>query len=433
VTLTAALALAVFVVTYVVIAAEWVHRTMAALCGAAAMVIIGAVDAHAVFFSEDTGIDWNVIFLLFGMMVIVGVLRRTGVFEYLAIRSAQVAGGQPFRTMVTLVVITAVGSALLDNVTTVLLIAPVTLLLCERLALNPVPFLIAEAMASNIGGTATLIGDPPNIIIASRADLSFNSFLVHLAPIVVVLMVVFIGLCWLFWGRRLTSDPERADAVLALEARETIRDPRLLRIMLVLLLGVLVGFVTHTATGLDPSMVALLGAGAAVLLSRTSHQEYLEDVEWGTLLFFAGLFIMVGALVNQGIITDLAGYLSERVDGQWLTAALGLTAASAVLSGIIDNIPYVATMAPVVYDLVGPAPTAPPDQQSLWWGLALGADLGGNATAIGASANVVIIGIAARNGHPITFWTFTKYGIVVTVVTMAVALPYVALRYFTFA
>ena len=226
--LTAWLALSVFATAYVVIVTEKFNRTLVALLGAAAMVAIGSVRGHEIFFSEDTGIDWNVIFLLFGMMVIVGILRQTGVFEFLAIWSAQRARARPFRMMVLLVLITAVASALLDNVTTVLLVAPVTLLLCERLALDPVPFLLAEVMASNIGGTATLIGDPPNIIIGSRADLGFNEFLVHLAPIVLVLLVVFVGLCWLLWGRRLRYDADRAEAVMRLEARETITDPRLL-------------------------------------------------------------------------------------------------------------------------------------------------------------------------------------------------------------
>ncbi len=397
------------------------------------MVVIGAVSGHEVFFSEDTGIDWNVIFLLLGMMIIVGILRQTGLFEFLAIWAAQRARGRPFRTMVMLVLMTAVASALLDNVTTVLLIAPVTLLLCDRLDLNPIPFLIAEAMASNIGGAATLIGDPPNIIIASRAKLSFNDFVVNLAPIVVVLLVVFVGLCWVIWGRHLRFDPERAAEVMALQPRETIKDRGLLIKMLVILTLVVLGFVAHGITHLEPSLVAMLGAGASILVSRLPQDEYLDDVEWETLLFFAGLFVMVGSLVHQGIIGDLSSYLTDRIDGNWLAAAVGLTAGSAVLSGIVDNIPYVATMAPLVHDLVGAAPGLPPDKVSLWWALALGADLGGNATAIGASANVVVTGIAKRNGHPISFWMFTKYGIVVTAITIAVTIPYVILRYFTFA
>ena len=397
------------------------------------MVVIGAARGHDIFFSEDTGIDWNVIFLLFGMMVIVGILRQTGVFEFLAIWSAQRARGRPFRMMVLLVLITAVASALLDNVTTVLLVAPVTLLLCERLALNPIPFLLAEAMASNIGGTATLIGDPPNIIIASRSGLGFNDFLIHLAPIVVVLLAAFVGLCWLMWGRSLRYDPDRARAVMALQARDTITDSKLLVRLGIVLALVLVGFVTHPVTGLEPSLVALLGAGASIAVSRVPHPVYLDEVEWETLLFFAGLFIMVGALVHEGVIGDLADAITGRVGDNYALAAQGMLLGSAVLSGVIDNIPYVATMSPLVYDLVGPGPGLPPQQQSLWWALALGADLGGNATAIGASANVVIIGIAKRNGHPISFWTFTRYGLIVTAVTIALCIPYIALRYFVLA
>jgi Na+/H+ antiporter NhaD/arsenite permease-like protein len=335
--------------------------------------------------------------------------------------------------MVLLVLITAVASALLDNVTTVLLIAPVTLLLCDRLALDPVPFLLAEVMSSNIGGTATLIGDPPNIIIGSRAGLGFNDFLVHLAPIVVVLLAVFVGLCWLLWGRRLRYNAEHAEAVMRLEARETIHDRKLLVRVGIVLVVVLLGFVTHSITHLEPSLVALLGAGAAILVSGLPHHTYLEDVEWETLLFFAGLFIMVGSLVHQGVIGELAETLTDSIGDNYAPAALGLLGGSAVLSGIVDNIPYVATMAPLVHELVGPAAGLPPQQQSLWWSLALGADLGGNATAIGASANVVVTGIAKRNGHPISFWHFTKYGLVVTAVTIVLCVPYVALRYFVWA
>ena len=431
--LTAVLALVVFATAYVVIVTERFNRTTVALVGAAAMVAIGSVRGHEIFFSEETGIDWNVIFLLFGMMVIVGILRQTGVFEFLAIWSAQSARARPFRMMVLLVLITAVASALLDNVTTVLLIAPVTLLLCERLALDPVPFLLAETMASNIGGTATLIGDPPNIIIGSRAGLGFNAFLVHLAPIVLVLLVVFVGLCWLLWGRRLRYDAERAEAVMRLEPRETIRDLRLLVRVGVVLVLVLVGFVTHAVTHLEPSLVALLGAGAAILVSRVEHPVYLEEIEWETLLFFVGLFVMVGSLVHQGVIGDLAETLTAEIGDNYAGAAQGMLLGSAVLSGIVDNIPYVATMAPLVHELVGPASGLPPRQQSLWWALALGADLGGNATAIGASANVVVTGIAKRNGYPISFWNFTKYGLVVTAVTVGLCVPYLALRYFVWA
>lgn len=421
------LALVVFAGAYLFIATEWVPRTTVALVGAALMIIIGATDDHNVFFSENTGVDWNVIFLLLGMMIIVGILQQSGVFEFLAIWAAKRARGRPFVIMVMLVVITAVLSAFLDNVTTVLLIAPVTLLICDRLAVPVVPFLIAEIMASNIGGTATLIGDPPNIIIASRAGLSFNDFLVHLAPMVIVLLVVFVGLCWLLFRGQLRFNPERVERVMALNPREAIRDVSLLVKSLVVIGLVLTGFVLHSILGVGPAIVALLGAGLLVLITRLPSNKIFADVEWETLLFFVGLFIMVGSLVNLGIIEHVGKLAIEAIGDNYFGAATGLLFGSAVVSGIVDNIPYVATMAPLTSDLVQAGGAA---AHPLWWALALGADLGGNLTAIGASANVVVIGIAARAGHPISFWTFTKYGLIVTSVTISLCLPYLWLRYF---
>src|SRR5689334_7239427 len=292
----ATLAVLAFVAAYVLIATERIHRVAAALWGAAAMVLLGVVDARTAFFDEESGIEWNVIFLLLGMMMIVSVLRRTGVFEYLAIWAAKRARGRPFAVMVMLVLITAVASALLDNVTTVLLVAPVTLLVCDRLGVAPIPYLIAEAMASNIGGTATLVGDPPNIIIAARSGLSFNDFVVHLAPVVLLLVVVFIGLCRVLFSSVFRYDPERAAAVMDLDEREAIEDPRLLVISLGVLAVVLAAFVLHSVLHLDPSIVALLGAGALVAITRLDPEDYLSEVEWPTLVFFAGLFVMVGGL-----------------------------------------------------------------------------------------------------------------------------------------
>lgn len=425
------LAVVAFLAAYVLIATERVHRVAAALWGAAAMVVLGQVTSESAFFSEKTGIEWNVLFLLLGMMILVGVIKQTGAFEYLAIWAAKRARGKPFRVMVMLVLITAVASALLDNVTTVLLIAPVTLLVCDRIGAPPVPFLICEAMASNIGGAGTLIGDPPNIIIASRSGLSFNDFVLNLLPIIVLLMIVFIGLIWLMFGRRLKYDAERAADLMLLSEREAIRDTRLLISSGVILAVVMVGFVTHSLTGLDPSIVAMLGAGAAVAVSRLEPSDYLADVEWSTLAFFAGLFVMVGGLVHTGVIGDLGDSLTNALGSNWLLGASVLVWVSGALSAIVDNIPYVATMSPLVADLTHGASGAGPE--SLWWALALGADLGGNATAVGASANVVVIGIAARNGHKISFWTFTKYGLVVATVTIAVAWGYLGLRYFALA
>ena len=419
-----------FIAAYVLIATERIHRVAAALWGAAAMVLLGVVDAESAFFSEETGVEWNVIFLLLGMMIIVSVLRRTGVFEYLAIWAAKRARGKPFAVMVMLVVITAVASALLDNVTTVLLVAPVTLLVCDRLGVPPIPFLIAEAMASNIGGTATLVGDPPNIIIAARAGLSFNDFLIHLAPVVVVLLIVFIGLCRVLFRSAFQYDPERAAAVMDLDEREAIENPRLLVVSLGILTLVLVAFVLHSTLHVEPSIVALLGAGALVAVTRLEPSDYLSEVEWPTLVFFAGLFIMVGGLVEVGVVDRIGHALADAVGDRYLLAGSVVIWGSAALSAIIDNIPYVATMSPIIDGLVQGGGA---EAKSLWWALALGADLGGNATAVGASANVVVLGIAARNGHRISFWEFTKYGLIVTPITVAIAWGYLALRYFALA
>ncbi|AGP53273.1 ArsB/NhaD family transporter [Streptomyces rapamycinicus] len=421
-------AIAVFVVAYVAIISERVHRTAAALAGAAAMLAIGATDDKAAFFDERSGIDWNVVFLLLGMMAIVGVLRQTGLFEYLAIWAVKRARGKPFRVMTMLIVITASASALLDNVTTVLLVAPVTLLVCERLALPAAPFLIAEVMASNIGGTATLVGDPPNIIIASRGGLTFNDFLVHLAPIAVVLTAVLVVLCRVMFRKALVYDEERAAEVMALEEREAIRDHRLLYQGLGVLALVVVGFVAHPVLHYAPSVVALLGAGLLIAVSKVETGQALSEVEWPTLAFFAGLFIMVGSLIETGVIGEVSRALADATGGSELGAVMLLLFGSAVLSGVVDNIPYVATMAPITADLAHGF--GGDGVHVLWWALALGADLGGNATAIGASANVVVLGIAERNRQPISFWQFTRYGLVVTAVTVTLCAGYLWLRYF---
>jgi anion transporter len=433
--ITAWLAVAIFVVAYALIATEKIHRVAVALGGAVLMLVVGATNAEHAFFSEHTGIDWNVIVLLLGMMLIVAVLQRTGVFEYVAIWSVKRARGHPFRVMVILVLVTAFASALLDNVTTVLLIAPVTLLVCDRLGVPAAPYLIAEALASNIGGTATLVGDPPNIIIASRAGLSYNDFLVHLAPLVVLLLVVFVGLCRLLFRDAFRYDPRRAEQVMALRERDSITDMRLLVVSGVVLVAVTVAFVLHTVLDLEPSVVAIIGGLVLLAASRLNVEEIVKDVEWPTLAFFAGLFVMVGALVNTGVIGLIGDAAVDAVgDNRW-AASMMLLWASAVLSAVVDNIPYVATISPIVEQLVeaGSGGASGGPWQVLWWALALGADLGGNATAVGASANVVILGLAERAGRKITFWQFTKYGLVVTAITVALCMPYLWLRYFVLA
>ncbi len=419
---------AIFVGVYILVATERVHRVAAALGGSALVLGFGIVGSEEAFYSAETGIDWDVIFLLLGMMLVVGVIRRTGVFEYLAIRSAKLARGRPYGVLVLLVLVTAGASALLDNVTTVLLVAPVTLLVCDRLGLQPIPFLLAEALASNIGGAATLVGDPPNIIIASRADLSFTDFLVHMAPIVLVVLAAFVVLARFLFRRALVGDPARASALMALDEREAITDRTLLVRSMVVLAAILVGFLLQRQTGVAPSVVALVGAGVLILLSPLRPGDLVDDVEWETLLFFMGLFIVVGALVEVGALDALAERLTGITGGALVPTLLVVLIGSAVVSAVVDNIPYVTAMTPVVASLIAANPELGEDG-ALWWALALGADLGGNATLVGASANVVIVGIAARNGLHISFTTWLRYGIPTAVLSIALCVPYVLLRY----
>jgi Na+/H+ antiporter NhaD/arsenite permease-like protein len=422
-------AISVFIVSYALIATERVHRVAAALGGVAAMAVIGLVDAESAFFDHETGIDWNVIFLLFGMMVIVGVLKQTGLFEFLALWAAQKSGGHPYKLLVLLVLVTATVSPILDNVTCVLLVAPVALSVCRRLELSPAPYLISLILASNIGGTATLIGDPPNIIIGSRAGLSFDDFLVHSLPLTIVLLAGFVLLARLLFRHQL-SPPHGVHGRLGdLYPREAITNMRLLVRCLVVLALVMVAFSLHTVLHVDPSMVAMMGAGVTVLVSRTSPEEFLEEVEWGTLAFFMALFVLVGSLVQVGVIGELGTLAAEAMGDRELLGASALLFGSGVIGAFVDNIPYTTAMVPIVEDMVAVTPSSGAESP-LWWAFVFGADLGGNATAVAAGANVVVLGIAAKAGEPISFWEFTKYGVVVTAASLAVAWLYVYLRYF---
>jgi Na+/H+ antiporter NhaD/arsenite permease-like protein len=429
-TFTVLAAVVIFGVTYALIATERVHRVTAALGGVAAMTLIGLVDAETAFFDHETGVDWNVIFLLFGMMVIVGVLKQTGLFEFLALWAAKASRGRPARLMVLLMLITAGLSPVLDNVTTVLLIAPVALSVTARLGLSPVPYLITLVFASNVGGMGTLIGDPPNIIIASRGGLTFNDFLLHSMPITVVLVGVLIVLCLLLFRRDL--DVEVTNDISDIRPADAIVDRRMLVRCLVVLGVVMVAFGLHTVLHVDPSIVAMLGAGAIVLAGRSTPAESLEEVEWVTLAFFMALFVLVGSLVEVGVIGDLGELAADALGERELLASTVLLFGSAVAGAFVDNIPYTAAMVPIVGDLVAASPT-PGSGSPLWWAFVFGADLGGNTTAVAAGANVVVLGIAAKAGHPISFWRFTKYGIVVTFATLVVSWVYVWLRYFVLA
>jgi Na+/H+ antiporter NhaD/arsenite permease-like protein len=393
------------------------------------MVCLPVIDSPDVFYSQDSGMNWDVIFLMLGMMMIVSILRETGVFEFAAIWAAKRANGSPLRIMILLMVVMAFASAILPNVVSVLLIAPVTLLVCDRLQINPVPMLLAEVFASNIGGAATLVGDPPNIIIGAHQALSFNAFLVNMAPIVVIILLVLIAVSPLLFRGFSTVDPDRIADVMSLKEHEVIQDRGLLIKCGVVMLAVLIGFVVSPTIHIAPSLVALLGAGILILVSRREQPDYLSHVEWDTLLFMVGLFIMVGALLKTGVINMLGHLAADATGGNTLLATMGILVFSTVVSGVIDNVPYVTTMTPIVSHLA-PTMTGHFHHHVLWWSLALGGDLGGNLTAVGSSANIVMIGIALRSGNSISFWEFTRKGIVVTAISTALCAIYLWLRYF---
>ena len=422
-------AVTVFLIAYFFIATEKINRVAVVCAGAAVMIIIGATDADAAFYSHETGIDWNVIFLLLGMMIIVGVIHKTGLFEYLAIKAIQLAKGRPRQAFVYLLLLVAFCSALLDNVTTIMLAVPMTIMVAKYLKVHPVPFILAEVFISNIGGAATLIGDPPNIIIASKADLDFNAFLIHMAPMVLVVLAVIIPMLVLMFNKDLKNQPEDRKAVMDLHPGSFIKDKPLLIKSLVVLTLVIVAFVLHTVLHLEPSVIAMIGAGFLVMISNLKPEQFAKDVEWGTLVFFAALFVMVGALVNVGALKIVADTIASFVGNDGALAAGAIVVVSAIASGIVDNIPYVTSMAPVVQQLNGSISSITND--GLWWALAFGADFGGNMTIVGASANVVAVGLAYASGYKITFWHFAKYGIPVTIVSTAMALPYVLIRYFS--
>ena len=417
----AALAGVIFLVTYALIATDRIDKTVAALLGGSLVVVLGIVDQEQAF----TAIDLNVIFLLAGMMILAAILRRTGFFQWVAIRSVKVARGEPYRLLVILSIVTAVLSAFLDNVTTVVLLAPVTLYIANVLRVSPLPFLISVILASNIGGAATLIGDPPNILIGSAADLGFDDFLIHMAPAAVLVFIAFIAMTYWFYGRDLAVDPATRDSVLALDEREVLADPGLLRLSLGVIGATVVGFLLAKPLGLEPGAIALLGAAVLMLLARSNVEEVLHEVEWATLFFFVGLFMLVEAVVHVGIVGAVADGLIQATAGDAVVTTLGLIWLSGIASAIIDNIPYTAVMIPVVQDLGAAGIPIEP----LWWALALGACLGGNATIVGASANVVVANLAGRAGHPITFRHFLRYGVPVTVVSLAISTGYVYVRY----
>ncbi len=411
----------IFLGTYSLIATERLDKTVAALAGGLLMVVFGVISQEQAF----EAIDLNVILLLAGMMALANILGRTGFFALVGIRAAKLAGGRPYLLMALLATITAILSAFLDNVTTVVLIVPVTLYVASVLRVSPAPFLIALILASNIGGAATLVGDPPNILIGSASGLDFVSFIANLGPVIVLIfLALLVMLRYLFHGT-LAVDERVRDDVLALDESEVISDPRTMRLSLIVIGLTIGGFLIHRQLGLEAATVALLGATALLLVARLEPGPVLREIEWPTLFFFIGLFMLVEGIVEVGFIEAAADLLLEITGGDPTITVIGLLWASGFISAIVDNIPYTATMIPLVVDLGSQGIPIEP----AWWALALGADLGGNGTIVGASANVVVISLAARAGHPISFRAFLRYGVVVVVASLAISSIYLWVRY----
>ena len=419
-----AIAVATFLIAIAIIAAEKMHRTNVALLGAA-IVVLFVGD-----FSQEQAIesvDFNTIGLLVGMMIIVYLTQQTGVYDYVAIRAGQISGGKPLAVTMSLAATTAILSAFLDNLTTILLIAPITFLLADALDIEAVPLLIIEVIASNIGGTATLIGDPPNIIIAGATGLSFNAFLFNLAPIVIVAFVVVIPLLYLAFRSRLQVEEKNRAAVMELNAKASIRDMKELRRTGPVLILTVLAFFAHQALHIEPATVALTGAAVALLVTTVDLEQALSHIEWTTLFFFIGLFVMVGALEATGAIDHVADGVKDLTGGGRTAELFGITWVAALGSGVVDNIPFTTAMVPVVKELQASAGTGGDD--AYWWALALGACFGGNATMIAAAANVAAAGMAERAGTPIGFIAFLKVGLPATIISMLLASAYIAVRY----
>ena len=414
-------AIIIFCGVLILIISEKIHRALAALLGAAIVMASGIVP----FASSIDHIDFNTLGVLVGMMLFVGVMKRSGIFEYIAIKSAKLAKGDPWRIMVVLVIITAVLSAFLDNVTTVLLIGPMTFMICRELHLNPVPFFITQIIASNIGGTATLIGDPPNIMISSEAGLTFFDFVMVDGPIVVVILAVTIVCFRFIYGRKMKVVKEFRENIMKLDEKKAILSKSLF-IKSIVMMGVLVvAFMLHGVFHLESSVIALSAAAIMILIGRQDIEETIASVEWATIGFFCGLFIVVGGLVETGVIDMFAHWLGNLADGQELLALLAILVVSAILSAILDNIPFVATMIPVLLAMEGMNIDVVP----LWWALSLGACLGGNGSLIGASANVVLSGISNREGYPLTFINYLKVGMPMMLLSVVIAGIYLVLRF----
>ena len=416
----------IFVFMYMVIVSEKIHRTVAAMLGATSMILLGIL-------SQETAlhhIDFNTLGLLVGMMVLVGVTSHTGLFDFVAIKAAKVAKAEPKRILIYLALITAVFSAFLDNVTTVLLMVPVTFSITQKLHLKANPFLLTQIIASNIGGTATLIGDPPNIMIGSAVkELTFMAFIENLAPIAILNLIIVIFIVEILYKKGLHTKPELQADLMQMDEHKALKDRRLLKKSLFVLALVILGFFTHSITHVESSMIALTGGFLLLLLAGGSHhlvESSMKAVEWATIFFFIGLFIAVGGLIETGIIGSMASQAVELTGGDVTATSLLVLWLSAIVSSVLDNIPFVATMIPLIQNMGAMGVS---NLEPIWWSLALGACLGGNGTLVGASANLIVAGLAAERGVKITFINYFKIGFPIMLLTIVLSTVYVYIRY----
>lgn len=417
----ATISIIVFLAVIIAIISEKVHRAAAAVAGAVMLLLVHVLDVE----SAVLYIDFNTIGVLVGMMMFVSVIKCSGMFEYIAIKTAKLAKGNPWKIMMSFIIVTAVLSAFLDNVTTVLLIGPMTISIASILDLNPVPFLLTQILASNIGGTATLIGDPPNIMIGSAAGLSFMDFIINTAPAVIVIMIVFILMAKAIYGKKMEVSEIAINKVMQLDEKKSIENYSLLKKSVIMIILVVAGFMLHSIIHIESSVIALSAGTIMLLIGKQDVEDIIAEVEWTTIVFFTALFVVVGGMVETGVIDQLANLIINLTADKPIMTMLILLWASALLSCILDNIPFVATLIPLITAMGNSGI----DVQPLWWAVSLGACLGGNGTLIGASANVVLSGISAKHGHPITFNQFLKVGFPTMIISVIISTVYLILRF----
>lgn len=415
------IAVAVFLIVILLIISERVHRTAAAMAGAMVLILTGVMSADKAL----SYIDFNTIGVLVGMMIFVAIVRRSGMFEYIAVRAAKAVHGDPWKIMVAFTLITAVLSAILDNVTTVLLVGPMSIAIARMLKIDPVPFLMGQILASNVGGTATLIGDPPNIMIGSAAHLSFMDFLENTGFAVLFILVVLILLMKIVYKKKIELGTVDTGAIEKLDPSKSITNRALMKKGIIVLICVIVGFMFHDKLGIESSVIALTAAAVMLIIGREDVNEAIQDVEWTTILFFMSLFVVVGGLTETGIIKELASKIIDATNGHPMVTMLVLLWASALLSSILDNIPFVATLIPLILAMQADGI----DVTSFWWAISLGACLGGNGTMIGASANVVLSDISTKHGYPITFKSYLKVGMPFMLLSIVIATVFLVVKF----